>query len=76
MSTKNIIWWIIITAWVIAWCSDNQPTIKENSENIIDSITNTTDSINKVLIEVIDEDTHDKIQRKRQGKFIKIDLLE
>ncbi len=75
MSIKHVIGWIVIAAWV-TWCSNNPTTIKENTEDIKDSITNTTDTINKVLIEVIDQDTVKPVQKVRHKNHRKINLLE
>ena len=75
MSIKHAIGWIVIAAWV-TWCSNNPTTIKENTEDIKDSITNTTDTINKILIEVIDQDTVKPVLKGRHKNHRKINRLE
>ena len=75
MSIKHVIGWIVIAAWV-TWCSNNPTTIKENTEDIKDSITSTKDTINKVLIKVIDQDTVKPVLKGRHKNHRKINLLE
>ena len=75
MSIKHVIGWIVIAAWV-TWCSNTPTTIKENTEDIKDSITSTKDTINKVLIKVIDQDTVKPVLKGRHKNHRKINLLE
>ena len=73
--SKNLLGWAVLATWLLMWCSNND-TIKENDEVVKDSITIVKDSVNKTLIEVVDQDIHNRIQRKRVAKYGKIPLLE
>lgn len=73
MNSKNLLGWVILATWVFAWCSNNNE-YKEINEPLTDSTIVIKDSVNKTLIEIINQDTHN-----RNKKFIrhhKIPLLE
>ena len=75
MNWKNIIWWAIVTVWILTWCSNN----KENNNSIEeqrDTLTIINDSTNKTLIEVIDQDKKDELKMRRSNKYNKIPLME
>ena len=70
---KNLLGWAVLTMWILTWCSSNN-TVNEGNEIVKDSITIIKDSVNSTLIEVVDQDTHDYIQRKRLSGYDKIPL--
>lgn len=73
--SKNLLGWALLATWLLMWCSNNN-TIKESDEVDRDSITIIKDSVNKTLIEVVDQDIHDCIWGNKNMKRKKIPLLE
>ena len=67
---NKIIGWTLIAAWILTWCSNNNETIKENSEEVKENITIVEDSVRGELIEVIDkkDDNNYRIKWRRIHK--------
>ena len=73
---KNLLGWAVLAAWILAWCSDKNNRVNEGNEMVKDSITVVKDSVNKMLKEVVDQDSHDCMWGNRSIKYKKIPLLE
>ena len=74
--SKKLLGWAILTAWILAWCSDSNNKVNEGNETVKDSITVINDSVNKMLKEVVNQNTHDRMCGNRNIKWRKIPLLE
>jgi len=75
MSSKNVLWWVVLAAWILAWCSNNNNNLKEGNGNLKDSITVIKDSVNNSLIDVVDKDNN-QIQWRWAIRYKKMPLLD
>jgi len=73
---NKIIGWTLIAAWILTWCSNNNETIKENSEEVKENITIVEDSVRGELIEVIDKKDDNNYRIKWTRIHRKMELLE
>lgn len=73
MNSKNVLGWIVLATWIFSWCTNNNE-VNEINETITDNITIIKDSINKDLMEIINQNTHN--YRKKFIRHHKIPLID